>query len=85
MELLEKNKIEMNDEGNDDVVNKRKESLAVFNNQVWVLQGVFSQKVQRFRWFGEVARTAQLIPNYLFVLVAFAFCLSLTLVDMSAE
>ena len=41
MELLEKNKIEMHDEGNDEVVNKRKESLAVFNNQVWVLQGVF--------------------------------------------
>ncbi len=37
MELLEKNKIEMNNEGNDEVANKRKESLAVFNNQVWEL------------------------------------------------
>ena len=34
-------KIEMNDAGNDENVNKRKESLAVFNNQVWELQGVF--------------------------------------------
>ena len=41
MELLEKNKIEMNDDGNEEHANKRKESLAVFNNQVWVLQGVF--------------------------------------------